>query len=45
MKLKCVDEFSRALREKRLGKIKMTLLKNYSITINIDHIYFDKVII
>ena len=45
MKSKCTEQLAQYLKEKRMGKMKITLLKNYSITININHIYFDKIII
>ena len=45
MKTKCTEQLAQYLKEKRIGKMKITLLKNYSITININHIYFDKIII
>jgi tRNA(Ile)-lysidine synthetase-like protein len=41
MKTTCVERLAQHLREKRLGKMKITLLKNYSITINVDRISFD----
>lgn len=42
MKIKSIEQLSKYLKEKAVGKLKITLLKGYTITINIDTIRIDR---
>ena len=44
MKTKCVEQLSHFLNKKYIGKLKISLLKKHSTTINVDTIYFDRII-
>jgi len=44
MKIKCVEQLSHFLNKKFLGKLKISLLKNHSTTINVDTICFDRIL-